>query len=49
MRRLRTHHDLAQGLGKELGIGAVLLRCLPQQEAGDTKNMNRLELNHLQL
>ena len=27
-----SHHDLAQSLGKELGVGAVLLRCLPGQE-----------------
>ena len=33
MRRVRTHHDLAQGLGQELGIGALLLRCLPGQES----------------
>jgi hypothetical protein len=31
-----SHHDLAQGMGKELGIGAVLLRCLPWQEVRQT-------------
>ena len=29
---MRSHHDLAQGLGQELGIGPVLLGCLSGQK-----------------
>jgi hypothetical protein len=29
---VRTHYDLAKGLGQKLGIGAVLFRRLPREE-----------------
>lgn len=31
---MRANHDLAQGLGQELGVGALLFGCLPLEEVG---------------
>ncbi len=37
MRRMRAQHELAQGLGKELGRRAVLLGRLPRQKARESE------------
>ena len=41
MRRVWPHHDLAQSLGQELGVGVVLLGRLPRPKDCPKKTMNQ--------
>jgi deoxyribodipyrimidine photolyase-related protein len=40
VRRMWPHYDLAQVLGQELGVCAVLLRCLPRAKVSQKNVMN---------
>lgn len=42
MHRVWSDHDVAQGLGQELGVGVVLLRCLPGQEGEEEDFMKKV-------